>query len=65
VRVGQAEGLHRAVPQRLAAALGHHLDRQAAVEIGRALELAELQSSRRRSGVDEGGVLLAVSGQLR
>ena len=35
VRVGQADRLHRPVAQGLAAALGHHLDRQAAVEIGR------------------------------
>ena len=35
VRIGQPERLHRAMPQRLAPALRHHLDRQAAVEIGR------------------------------
>ena len=36
VRIGQPDRLHRPVPQRLVAALGHHFDRQAAVEIGRA-----------------------------
>ena len=35
VRICQAERLHRAVAQRLAAALGHHFDRQAAVEVWR------------------------------
>ena len=35
VRVGQADRLHRAEAQGLAAALGHHLDRQAALEVGR------------------------------
>ena len=42
LRIGQAEWLHRAVAQRLAAALGHHFDRQAAVEIRRrCLEFVE------------------------
>src|SRR4051794_23031956 len=41
VRIGQAERLHRSVPQRLASALGHYLDRQAAVEIGRRLPLVK------------------------
>ena len=57
--VGQADRLHRPVAQGLAAALGHHLDRQAAVEIGRALELAELGLLRREQRVDEGLVLVA------
>ena len=60
VRIGQAERLHRPVAQRLAPALGHHLDRQAAVEIGRrrfpVLELGLLAGEQR---VDEGVVLLA------
>ena len=36
-RIGQSDRLHRPVPQRLAAARGHHFDRQAAVEIGSVL----------------------------
>ena len=35
VRIGQPDRLHGAVGQRLDAALRHHLDRQAAFEIGR------------------------------
>ena len=42
VGIGQAHRLHRAVPQRLGAALRHDFDRQAAVEIGRALPFLEL-----------------------
>ena len=42
-RIGQADRLHRPEAQGLAPALGHHLDRQAALEIGRvALPLLEL-----------------------
>src|SRR3546814_2627519 len=37
VRVVQADRLHRAVAQRLRPALGHHLDGQAALEVGRRL----------------------------
>ena len=57
VRVREPEGLHRPVPQRFAAALGHHLDRQAAVEVGRALPLAELGLVAGEERVDEGFVL--------
>ena len=57
--VGEAERLHRPVPKRLAAALGHHLDRQAAVEVRRALELAELGLFGGQQRVDEGFVLVA------
>ena len=57
VGVGEAERLHRPVAQGLAAALGHHLDRQAAVEIGRALEFAKFGLLRREQRVDEGFVL--------
>src|SRR5437660_10173608 len=35
VRVGEPDGLHRTEPQGFAAAFGHYLDRQAAVEIWR------------------------------
>ncbi len=57
--VGQSERLHRPVAQGLAAALGHDLDRQAAVEIGRALEFAEFCLLRRQHGVNESLVLVA------
>ena len=57
--VGEAERLHRPMAQGLAAALGHHFDRQAAVEIGRALEFAKLGLLRREKRVDEGLVLVA------
>ena len=40
-RIGEADRLQRPPAQRLAAALGHHLDRQAAVEIGHVLPLVE------------------------
>ena len=57
MRVGEPERLHRPVAQGLAAALGHDFDRQAAVEIGRALEFAELGLFRLKKRVDEGLVL--------
>ncbi|MNJ64501.1 hypothetical protein D3C77_604550 [compost metagenome] len=57
VLVGQADGLHRAVTQGLAAALGHDLDRQAAVEIGDVLPLLEVGLGTVQQGVDEGLVL--------
>ena len=61
VRVRQPDRLHRPVPQRLAAALGHHLDRQAAVEIGRRrLPLLEARLVAGEQRVDEALVLLAV-----
>ena len=44
--------------QRFAAALGHHLDRQAAIEIGRvALPLLECGLLARQQGFDEGVIL--------
>ena len=49
--------------QRLAAALGHHLDRQAAVEIGRVgLPVLEVDLFAGKQRVDERVVLLASSG---
>ena len=58
VRVGEADGLQRAVAQGFAAALGHHLDGEAALEIGGVLlpvlELGLLGGEER---VDEGLVL--------
>ena len=60
VRIGQPERFHRAVAQRLAAALRHHLDRQAAVEIGgRGFELVKGNLLAGEQRVDEGLVLLA------
>ena len=57
VRVGEADGLHRAETQRLVSALGHDLDGQAAIEVGRRrlplLEARLLAGEQRR---DEGFV---------
>ena len=61
VRVGQADRLQRAEAQGLAAALGHHLDRQAALEVGGVLlPVLELGLVGREQRVDEGLVLVAV-----
>ena len=61
VRVGQADRLQRAEAQGLAAALGHHLDRQAALEVrGVALPVLELGLVGGEERVDEGLVLVAV-----
>ena len=57
VRVGQAHRLHRPVPQRLRAALGHDLDRQAAVEIGRAFPFLEFGLLAVEQRLDEGLIL--------
>ena len=62
--VGQAHRLHRPVAQRLAAALGHHLDRQAPVEIGDGLPVLELALRPGQQGVDEGLVLRARHGAV-
>ena len=62
VRIGEPERLHRAVAQRLAAALRHHLDRQAAVEIGRArFPLMERGLVAGEQRIDEGVVLRRAS----
>src|SRR5436853_3200998 len=54
MRVGEPYRLHWPVTQRLAAALGHDLDRQAAVEIGRVgFPLLEVGLLTRDQGVDE------------
>ena len=58
VCIGQAHRLHRAVAQRLAAAFGHDLDGQAAVEIARRLALVEFGLLGGEEGVDEGLILL-------
>ena len=57
VRVGQPHRLHRAEAQRLAPAFGHHLDRQAAVEIACRLAFVELGLVGGEKRVDEGLVL--------
>ena len=56
--VGQAEGLHRSVTQSLTAALRHHLDRQAAVEVGR-FPVVESDLLAAEQGIDERLVLFA------
>src|SRR6266487_2530335 len=58
MRIGEAERLHRPVAQCVAAALRHHLDRQAAVEIGR-LPIVEGDFLSRAQGVDERLVFFA------
>ena len=60
MRVGQADRLHRAVAQGFAAAFGHDLDRQAAVEIPGGLALVELGFLGGKQGVDKGLVLRLV-----
>ena len=60
VRIGEPDRLHRPVAQRLAAALGHHLDRQAAVEIGDLLPVVMLVRLAGEERVDEGVVLRLV-----
>ena len=65
MRVGETDRLHRSVAERVGAALGHHLDGQAALEIGCGrFELFEgglLGGKQRR---DESVVLALSSGQL-
>ena len=56
LRVGQADGLHRAEARRVAAAFDHHLDGHAAIEIGDVLPLLEAGFLGRLDGVDEGVV---------
>ena len=59
-RVGQPERLHRPVAQRFAPALGHHFDRQAAVEIGgRGFPIVERGLVAGEQRVDEGVILRA------
>ena len=54
-RIVEADRLHRTKAQRFAAALRHHLDRQAAVEVGRrCLPLLERRFVAREQRVDEG-----------
>jgi hypothetical protein len=64
VRIGEAHRLHRPEAQRLGAAFGHDLDRQAAVEIGRAFPFLEFGLLAGQQRLDEGLVLRLVIGQL-
>ena len=65
VRVGQADRLHRAVAQRVHPALRHHLDGQAAFEVGRALlPLLEVDLLGGQQGVDEGAVFVLLEGAV-
>ena len=60
MRIGEAERLHWAVTQRFATALGHHLDRQTAIEIGRRrFEIAELDLLAGEQRIDKRLVLRA------
>src|SRR3569623_2741392 len=46
-RIAQADRSHRAAPQRLGPALGHHLDRHAALEVARLLAVARQELAAR------------------
>ena len=60
MRIGEAERLHRSMAQRFASALGHHFDRQAAVEIRRCgLEIVKRNFVAGVKRVDKGVVLRA------
>ena len=60
MRIGQAHRLHRPVTQRFAAAFGHDLDRQAAIEIRRAFPFLEAGLVARDQRIDESIVLRLV-----
>ena len=61
IRVGQADGLHGTEAERVPPALGHHLDGEAALEIGGvAFPVLEFGLFRREQRVDEGLVLRLV-----
>src|SRR5690349_13498557 len=58
-RIVQADWLHRAEPERVDAALRHHLDRHAALEIGRVLlPVAKLGLLAVEEALMEGEILL-------
>ena len=59
-RVRQPDGFHRTVPQSFPTTFRHHLDRQAAVEIGRALPFVEGGLLAGQQCIDERLVLDAV-----
>ena len=63
-RIGEPDRLHRPVAQRFAAALGHHLDRQAAVEIGDPLPVVVLVRLAGKKRIDEGVVFGLVHGAV-
>jgi hypothetical protein len=58
--MAQANRLHRAVPQRLPSAFGHHFDGQATVEIRHLFPVLELVQVSSQQGIDEGVVLILV-----
>ena len=64
VRIGEPDRLHRPPAQRVATALRHHLDRQAAVEIGGLLPVVERARSPARSASRKASYWLRSSGQL-
>ena len=57
VRVGQAHGFHRAEKQRIAAAFGHHLNRQAAVEISAFFKIVKFRFFGRQQRIDKSIIL--------
>ena len=60
MRIGQAHGFHRTVPQGFAPAFGHHFDGQASVEIARCFAFVKLGFLGGEKRVDESLVLIAV-----
>ena len=60
MRIGQAHRFHRTVAQGFASTLGHHLDRQAAIEIAGGFTFVKLGLVGGQQGVDERLVLIAV-----
>ena len=65
MRIGQADRFERAMAQSFRLARGHHLDRHAALEIGRVLfPILELDFVAGQQGLDEGGVLRLIQGAI-
>ncbi len=60
VRIGETDGFHRAVAQRLCAALRHHLDGEAAVEVRRAFPFLEARLVAGEHGREEAEVLVSI-----
>src|SRR5204863_10222207 len=63
-RVLQAHRLHRPEREHVAAALGHYLDREAALEIASLFELVRLDLLAAQQLLDEAFVLLAIERQV-
>ena len=63
-RIAQADGLHGAEAQRVAAAAGEHLDGQAAFEVVELLPLFGFGGFGGEQGIEEAVVLLAVHGAV-